>query len=140
MRCARWRWAVRRSRSIPHCGRACSGSRACCSCLFRWRCGATGESVSETQVVTDLFDRAEWALAPDVLHLNHGSFGAVTNEVRAAQDRWRDVIDANPTGFISRRLGEEFDAVRGAAAGFLHTDPHGLVLVSNVTWAAAMVL
>jgi isopenicillin-N epimerase len=90
--------------------------------------------------VTDLFDRAEWALAPNVLHLNHGSFGAVTNVVRAAQNRWRDVIDANPTGFISRRLGEEFDAVRGAAAGFLHTDPHGLVLVSNVTWAAAMVL
>jgi isopenicillin-N epimerase len=90
--------------------------------------------------MTDLFDRASWALAPDVLHLNHGSFGAVPYEVRVAQDRWNDTICSNPTGFISRRLPEEFDRVRRAAASFLHADSRGLVLVPNVTWAAAMVL
>ena len=90
--------------------------------------------------MTDLFDRASWALAPDVLHLNHGSFGAVPYEVRVAQDRWNDTICSNPTGFISRRLPEEFDRVRRAAASFLHADSSGLVLVPNVTWAAAMVL
>jgi isopenicillin-N epimerase len=90
--------------------------------------------------LTDLFDRGSWALAPDVLHLNHGSFGAVPHVVRAAQDRWKDTIESNPTGFLSRRLGGELDTVRRAAAGFLHADPDGLVLLPNVTWAAAMVL
>jgi isopenicillin-N epimerase len=91
-------------------------------------------------LVTDLFDPAAWALAPGVLHLNHGSFGAVPNAVRAAQDGWRDIISSNPTGFISRRLPEEFDAVRSAAAAFLRADPRGLVLVPSVTWAAAIVM
>jgi isopenicillin-N epimerase len=90
--------------------------------------------------MTDLFDRAAWKLAPDVLHLNHGSFGAVPNLVRAEQDRWRDIIDANPTGFYSRRLVDELDGVRGTAAEFLNADSHGLVLLPNVTCAAAMVL
>jgi isopenicillin-N epimerase len=87
-----------------------------------------------------LFDSAAWALAPDVLHLNHGSFGAVPNVVRAAQDRWRDIIDSNPTGFLSRRLVAELDVVRNTAAAFLHADPLGLVLLPNVTWGAAMVM
>jgi len=90
--------------------------------------------------MTALSDRAAWGLAPDVLHLNHGSFGAVPNVVRAEQDRWRDIIRANPTGFFSRRFTEEFDAVRGVAAEFLHADPSGLVLLPNVTFAAATVM
>lgn len=88
----------------------------------------------------DVFDREAWALAPDVLHLNHGSFGAVPHAVRAAQDDWKDIIESNPTGFLSRRLVEELDTVRHAAAVFLHADPRGLVFLPNVTWAAAMVL
>ncbi|MGA7987046.1 MAG: aminotransferase class V-fold PLP-dependent enzyme [Candidatus Dormiibacterota bacterium] len=90
--------------------------------------------------MTDLFDRAAWGLAPDVLHLNHGSFGAVPNVVRAEQDRWRDIIDANPTGFFSRRLADELDVVRRTAAQFLNADSQGLVLLPNVTCAAAMVM
>jgi isopenicillin-N epimerase len=90
--------------------------------------------------MTALLDRAAWGLAPDVLHLNHGSFGAVPNVVRAEQDRWRDIINANPTGFFSRRLVEELDVVRGVAAEFLHADRFGLVLLPNVTFAAATVM
>src|SRR4029077_11925298 len=90
--------------------------------------------------MTALFDRAAWGLVPDVLHLNHGSFGAVPRVVRVEQDRWRDIINANPTGFFSRRLVEELDVVRGVAAEFLHADPHGLVLLPNVTFAAATVM
>jgi isopenicillin-N epimerase len=90
--------------------------------------------------MTDLFDRSAWGLRPDVLHLNHGSFGAVPNVVRDEQDRWRDTINANPTGFFSRRLAEELDVVRNEASTFLHADPRGLVLLPNVTWAAAMVM
>ncbi len=90
--------------------------------------------------MVDLFDRAAWGLAPGVLHLNHGSYGAVPNVVRAEQDRWRDIISSNPTGFYSRRLAEELDVVRGHAADFLHADAQGLILLPNVTWAAATVM
>lgn len=90
--------------------------------------------------MTDLFDRAAWALDPDVLHLNHGSFGAVPQVVRAEQDRWRDAILSNPTGFFSRKLAVQLDVVRARAATFLRADPLGLVLLPNVTWAAATVM
>jgi isopenicillin-N epimerase len=90
--------------------------------------------------MVDLVDRAAWSLAPGVLHLNHGSFGAVPHAVRAEQDRWRDIIASNPSGFYSRRFVEEFDVVRHHAAEFLHADPDGLLLLPNVTWAAATVM
>lgn len=90
--------------------------------------------------MTAMFDRAAWGIAPDVLHLNHGSYGAVPNVVRAEQDRWRDIINGNPTGFFSRRLVEALDVVRGVAAEFLHADPDGLLLLPNVTFAAATVM
>jgi len=90
--------------------------------------------------MTNLFNRSEWALAPDVLHLNHGSFGAVPKLVRVEQDRWRDVVESNPTGFFSRRLAESLEVVRACAADFVHADPLGVVLQPNVTWAVSTVL
>lgn len=91
-------------------------------------------------VMTNLLNRSEWALDPDVLHLNHGSYGAVPKLVSAEQDRWRDVVESNPTGFFSRRLAERLEVVRTRAAGFMHADPLGLVLQPNVTWAVSTVM
>jgi len=52
-------------------------------------------------------------LDPDLVHLNHGSYGAVPSEVRREQDRWRTAIERNPTGFFQDQLP---DALRGMAA------------------------
>ncbi len=42
-----------------------------------------------------------WALDLDVVHLNHGSFGATPAPVLAAQLWWRQQMEANPTRFLT---------------------------------------
>ncbi|WP_035851346.1 aminotransferase class V-fold PLP-dependent enzyme [Kitasatospora azatica] len=80
-----------------------------------------------------------FALDPAVAHLNHGSFGAVPNEVRRAQADYRAEQEADPDGFFLA-LPERVARARMAVAGLLGADPQGLALLSNVTEAVAVVL
>ncbi len=74
-----------------------------------------------------------WTLDPAVIHLNHGSFGATPAEVQAEQDRWRRAMEANPVRFMLEDYQPALDRSRGALAGFLGTEPAGLVFVRNAT-------
>ena len=82
-----------------------------------------------------------WLLDPDVLHLNHGSFGATPSVVLEAQERLRERMEANPTRFF---LGGEYQALldeaRGAVARFVGADETGLVFVHNATAGVNAVL
>ncbi|HEY3211002.1 MAG TPA: aminotransferase class V-fold PLP-dependent enzyme [Actinomycetota bacterium] len=84
--------------------------------------------------------RALWPLDPNVAHLNHGSFGAVPSPVLAEQDRWRALMDSNPTGFFWRVLPDALDTARVTAARFLRADPDGFVFATNATTAINTVL
>ena len=44
--------------------------------------------------------RAEFALDPDFLTVNHGSFGATPRPVLAAQAAWRARLEAQPSRFM----------------------------------------
>ena len=65
--------------------------------------------------------------------LNHGSFGSMPHEVRAAQDRWRAEIEARPIEMLGRRIGELLEPARTAVAGFVGTDAKRLGFVVNAT-------
>ena len=84
--------------------------------------------------------RSHWALDPDVVPLNHGSFGATPREVLAAQQRIRDRLESNPTGFFEDHYQRELDAAREGLAEFLGSDPAGLAFVTNATAAVAAVV
>jgi isopenicillin-N epimerase len=84
--------------------------------------------------------RSLWTLDPDVVPLNHGSFGATPSAVLAAQSRIRDRLEANPTGFFEDHYQEELNAARVTLAAFLGADPAGLVFVTNATHAVASVV
>jgi isopenicillin-N epimerase len=56
---------------------------------------------------------SEFQLAPDRIHLNHGSYGAVPRVVQAEQDRLRAHIERDPTSFFQDELPP---ALRGMAA------------------------
>jgi isopenicillin-N epimerase len=47
---------------------------------------------------------AQFALAPDLVHLNHGSFGALPRAVAAEQERWRSHIERDATSFFTFEL------------------------------------
>ncbi len=81
-----------------------------------------------------------WALDPSIIQLNHGLFGACPVPVLEAQQRWRALMEANPTRFVMETLPEAHEAVRRRLADFVGADPAGLVFVGNATSGVNAVL
>ncbi|MGH8834616.1 MAG: aminotransferase class V-fold PLP-dependent enzyme [Actinomycetes bacterium] len=81
-----------------------------------------------------------WALDPRVIHLNHGSFGAVPLPVQLRQQTWQDRMNANPMGFFSRELADEVERARLICAEFLGAEPAGFAFVNNSTTGASAVV
>lgn len=84
--------------------------------------------------------RRHWALAPDIVHLNHGSFGATPLTVLDAQRRIRDEFESNPTGFVDDRYLDRLDEVRTVLASFLAVETANLAFVTNATSGVASVV
>ncbi|MEQ7005081.1 aminotransferase class V-fold PLP-dependent enzyme [Actinopolymorpha sp. B17G11] len=84
--------------------------------------------------------RESWSLDPHRAHLNHGSFGAVPGPVREAQDRWRDLMDANPMRYFRTIRTPSIVAARQAGASLLQTSPEAVALVANATAGVSTVL
>lgn len=84
--------------------------------------------------------RKHWRLDPNVVHLNHGSYGAVPNVVREAQNSLRDRIYANPSKFFRRVADQQLELTREIVAKFCQADPQGLAFVRNACEGVSTVL
>lgn len=60
-----------------------------------------------------------WSLDPDVVFLNHGSFGACPRTVLAAQAKLRDAMEREPVRFLARDSTAAFDDARARLATLL---------------------
>jgi isopenicillin-N epimerase len=84
-------------------------------------------------VVTVLSPRPDlWTLDPGVLHLNHGSFGAVPRRTQEVLAALRAETEANPMRWF-RSVAERLTASRLELAAYLQTDPAGFALVPNAS-------
>ncbi|MBK1715464.1 aminotransferase class V-fold PLP-dependent enzyme [Rubrivivax gelatinosus] len=72
-------------------------------------------------------------LDPELVFLNHGSFGACPREVIEAQQRWQLEMERNPVDFLGRRSAALLLQARSALAAELGADPEHLVFVPNAT-------
>ncbi len=84
--------------------------------------------------------RLLFSLDASVIHLNHGSFGAVPVSVQRAQQRLRDEMESNPVRFFARGLGERLAHTRRHLAAFVHADPERTALVANTTTGVSVAL
>jgi isopenicillin-N epimerase len=83
--------------------------------------------------VKDLSPRPDlWSLDPDVLHLNHGSYGAVPRRTQELLARLRTETEANPMLWF-RSVADRLTTSRLELARFLGTDPAGFALVPNAS-------
>ncbi|MBK8165616.1 MAG: aminotransferase class V-fold PLP-dependent enzyme [bacterium] len=89
--------------------------------------------------MTDL--RAEFLLRPDVVFLNHGSFGACPRPVFAEYQRLQRELEAEPVDFLhtGRTLPGRLAAARAELAAFLGARRDDLVFVPNATWGGNVV-
>ena len=81
-----------------------------------------------------------WTLDPAIAFLNHGSYGAAPRPVLAAQQAWRDRMEAEPVLFFSHDLEPALDAARAALGSFVGADPDDLAFVPNATAGTNTVL
>lgn len=77
--------------------------------------------------------RDHFFLPPDLVFLNHGSFGACPREVLAAQHRWQIEMEQNPVEFLGRRSAELLFAARQRLAHALGGQTDELIFVPNAT-------
>ncbi len=72
-------------------------------------------------------------LDPDVVFLNHGSFGATPRPVFEKYQQWQRELELQPVEFLGVRLTDLMHAARASLAAYVHTAPDNLVFVSNAT-------
>lgn len=77
--------------------------------------------------------RRNWHLDPDVVFLNHGSFGACPIEVLAYQGELRERIEQQPVQFFVRDLVALVVEARQVVSEFLGAEPKRLAFVDNAT-------
>ena len=81
-----------------------------------------------------------WLLDPEILFLNHGSFGACPRRVLEFQSEWRARLERHPVQFLVRELEPALDAARAALARFTGANAEDLVFVPNATSGVNAVL
>ena len=66
--------------------------------------------------------RDEWAIRPDTIYLNHGSFGPTPRSVRDCQLKWQAQLASQPMDFFVRNCEAAWLAARKRLAEFVGTD------------------
>lgn len=83
---------------------------------------------------------AQFALAPDRIHLNHGSYGAVPLAVQRAQERVRAHVERDPTSFFQDEYPAAIRKSATVAGAHFGGMPMDWVFCENVTAAVSAVL
>jgi isopenicillin-N epimerase len=83
--------------------------------------------------------RAFFQLDPDVVFLNHGSFGATPLPVFAVYQEWQRRLERQPVLFLGRELGDYLQAAREVFGRYVNSSAADLVFVPNATYGVNVV-
>ena len=88
----------------------------------------TGEAQARRQALREMF-----LLRPDMVFLNHGSFGACPRPVFEVYQNWQRELEEQPVEFLGRRFKRLLHASRSALGEYLAVDSDDVVYVPNAT-------
>jgi isopenicillin-N epimerase len=77
--------------------------------------------------------RRLFLLRPDVVFLNHGSFGACPRPVFEVYQQWQQELEHQPVEFLGRRFNDLLRTARESLAAYVNADPDDLVYLPNAT-------
>jgi isopenicillin-N epimerase len=77
--------------------------------------------------------RKQFLLRPDIIFLNHGSFGACPRPVFEVYQRWQREMENQPVEFLGRRWRHLLREARVALGAFVGANADDLVFVTNAT-------
>jgi len=100
---------------------------------------ATAVAYDEAAERRHLALRDEFLLDPNIVFLNHGSFGACPRPVFERYQAWQRELEFRPIEFLGRRVRGLLAEARGALAEHLQVGHDDVVYVSNVTTALNIV-
>lgn len=83
--------------------------------------------------------RHHFLLDPDVVFLNHGSFGATPRPVFEAYQEWQRRLEWQPVQFLGSDIGRYLAEAREALGRYLNAAADDLVYVPNATFAINVV-
>jgi isopenicillin-N epimerase len=83
--------------------------------------------------------RKEFLLDPEVVFLNHGSFGACPRPVFERYQAWQLELERQPVEFLGRRQRDLLYHARESLAEYLHVQADDVVYLPNVTGALNVV-
>ena len=72
-------------------------------------------------------------LDPNIVFLNHGSFGACPRPVFEAYQRWQRELERQPVEFLGRRFNDLMREARSTLADFVGADSDEITYVTNAT-------
>ena len=80
------------------------------------------------KIIKDLF-----LLDPQVIFLNHGSYGACPKPVFEVYQAWQRRLERQPVLFLGREYNQLMRETRQALGNYLHANPDDLVFIPNAT-------
>ena len=84
--------------------------------------------------------KEHFLLDPDVIFLNHGSFGASPKPVFKAYQDWQLELERQPVEFLGRRANALLEDARIILADYLHCQADEVVYATNPTTAINLIV
>ena len=69
----------------------------------------------------DPIESGPWMLDPQIVYLNHGSFGARTEQVHDSQQGFKQLFERSPIQFLDRSRDDLICEARDVVSSFLHS-------------------
>ena len=83
--------------------------------------------------------KSHFLLDPDIVFLNHGSFGATPRPVFDAYQAWQRRLERQPVQFLVNELPAHLAHARQALGDYLHAPVDDLVFIPNATFGLNIV-